>query len=236
MHKKILAICAALVAFAIVPAVASASPVLTENGTALAASVKITALSTKTENAVFAAGSTEVKCNENWMTGTVHRNKENIVEGTIEKAEFRSNLTTSGTDCDGGSLLGPTVVEIPDLTNFGGTGEKAHWCIKTVPKTDEWELEGRSCTSTVAPTLTFILRSTGGLKCAYIRTATVRGTFTTNSTPVTLKVTGEPEFTGAGEGNSFLCPGAGKIRSMDFDLYTDTATEAESEKDGLTIS
>lgn len=221
MHKKLITACLALVAFAamaVVPALASASPVLTDASGTVAVGSKISATSTTTENAIFKAGSTEVKCNENKMTGTVKTNSGSLIEGTIESASFASELTSEATDCDGGELFGPTTVDIPGLV-----AGKSHWCIKSTKTADQWELIGANC-GTASGTLTFVL--TGKfLTCRYTRSTSVVGTFTTNTSPATLKVTGEPEFTGTGEGNSFLCPATGKITTMNFDLYTDTAEE-----------
>src|SRR4051794_2322286 len=75
MHKKILGICAALVAlaaFAIAPAMAAASPHLTEGGTPVAVGSKITA--TGLNSSEFSSGFINVSCNDYWMTAEVKKN------------------------------------------------------------------------------------------------------------------------------------------------------------------
>jgi hypothetical protein len=220
MYRKILGICTALIAFgafAILPAMASASPVLTEKGTVggLPTGTKITA--TNTGDAIFQAGSLSVKCNENWLTGTVVKNNGSEIEGTIENAKFQASYKTE-TRCDGGELLGATRVKTT-LTNEGG---KTHWCIKSTKTADQWELLGAGCGS--AGELTFILE--GNITCSYKRSGSVGGTFTTNEEPAKLTVTGEPEF--VKDEGSFLCPASGKITTMVFDLYTDVAEDTKS--------
>jgi hypothetical protein len=68
-----------------------------------------------------------------------------------------------------------------------------------------------------------------GVTCLYKRTATITGTYTTDTAHAasTLSVTGNPEF--AADGNNFFCPtGTPKITSMKFKTYTDTASAAET--------
>jgi len=201
MHKKILAICAALVALAVVPAAASASPVLTDTaGKAVSVGSKITA--TNDESIVFTGSNgVNVTCAHSEMTGTVHANTGTLIEGTIEGATFTG---TGGGKCSSNGL-GEVTVTIPALKDQGGTG---HWCIKTTKTTHQWELQGRACTSTAAQTLTFILHTAVG-ECIYDRTTSVVGTFTTNVVPATLAMTGEPEFTR--ENSNVFCPSSGKL-------------------------
>ena len=221
MSKKILGICAALVALVAlaVPSLASAAPTLEESGTPLAVGAKIKAI--QDEHSVFESGGVQITCSENWMTGEVHTNSDtNGIKGTITGASFKG--TETGTKCNGGSLLGPTTVKIPALTNEGGT---SHWCIENIAGVDEFEVLPHGCTETGGE-FTFILE--GNLTCYFKRAAGIRGTFTTNSSPATLKVTGEPEFTKENP-SEFFCPGTGKITTMTFHLYT------EDEITGITI-
>jgi hypothetical protein len=229
MHRKILAMCASLVAlgaFAIAPSVASATTLKdTVNGvdTTLPVGAKIIADSTGVSK--FNGGiAGNVECNENVMTGQVTLNKGNEVEATIEAAYFQSNLTTEGTKCKS-SFAGPVTVTIPALTNAGGAG---HWCIKTEKGTDNWVLWGNNCGTVVGSgSLTFIL-DIGTLVCKYEREKvnnlqSVTGTFTTDAgshVAGTLKLSGTPVFP-AEAGNPFGCPASGKLEEFDFDLYTD---------------
>jgi hypothetical protein len=229
MRGKIGGICAALVAFAafaIVPAIAAASPVLTENGAAVAAGSKVTGTGQGT--AEFDSGFIKVFCNDYWMTGSVHRNTGTVIEGTIESALFENkNPTTGGTE-DCGSSLGATKVTIPGLTNEGGT---QHWCVISSAATgnDKAQVVPHSCTGT-GGAFTFVLTNTpNGTVCRYTRTAAINVTYATNVTPVTLTMEGEPEFTKE-EPSGFLCSATGKIKSLSFTLETDGTST------GLSIS
>lgn len=217
MSKKILGICAALVALAAlaIPASASAATTLREGGVPLNASPEVKILATQHEESIFEAGGGTVVCTENTMTGSVHTNDHtNGITGTITHAAFRG--TESETRCKS-SLLGPTKVDIPALDNKTGD-----WCIKNVAGTDNFEVLGRGCTEAGNGTLTFTL--TGSLTCTYTRSSGVEGHFTTTEAPATLTVTNNPEFTRESP-SSFLCPANGKITKMAFTLFTDTEKE-----------
>jgi len=230
MHKKILGICVAVVAFAafaIVPALAAASPVLTENGSAVATGKKITATSEGTSE--FSSGFINVSCNDNWMTGTIVKNNGTEIEGTIESASFNNKNATTGLTEDCSSNLGATKVTIPGLTNEGGT---QHWCVISNAETgkDKAQIVPHSCGGS-GGVFTFVLNNTpGGTICRYTRSAAINATYETGVTPATLKMEGEPEFTKE-ETSGFLCSGTGKIRSLNFTLETD-----ESPFTGLSIS
>jgi len=223
MHKKILAICAALVALGalvVAPTMASAATLKdTTTGAVedtLAVGAKILAISEETS--VFQAGSLNVECNENYLTGEVHQNNGTQILGTITHAKFQG--PESETKCK--SSLGATRVTIPALTNEGGTG---HWCVQSVPEEDKFQVFGRSCTEAGNGVLTFVLDAPLGVTCRYKRELPVTGTLTTNTNheAATLSVTGEPVFNRE-ETSSGLCPPAsepGKIKSMKFRLYTD---------------
>jgi hypothetical protein len=225
MSKKILAICAALVAFgalAIAPSMASASLTLqeTEGGVTVTVAKEKKIIADGTGTSLFTDPATggKVSCNENVMTGTVVKNDNNEIQATIEAAWFGSNLTTDGTKCSGG-LLGNITVTVPGLTNAGG---KQHWCIRTVPGKDTWQLWGNSCgTEPGTGELTFVLDLSSGTECKYKKTGVVEGTFNTTNTHETLELTlsGEPEF--AREAGAFPCPAAGKLSNFIFAIYTD---------------
>jgi len=222
MHKKILGICAAMVAFAafaIVPAMAAASPVLTEEGVPLLPGALITATSEGTSE--FNSGFINVACNDNWMTGSVVKNSNGAIEGTIEKASF-NNKNASGVTEDCSSNLGATKVTIPGLTNEGGT---QHWCIISNAETgkDKAQIVPHSCGGS-GGVFTFVLNNTpGGTICRYSRSASINATYETNVSPATLKMEGEPEFT-KDEPSSFFCSPTGKIKSLNFTLETDEST------------
>ncbi len=227
MQRKILAICAALVALGaltIAPAMASAATLKDTTGgvtTTVAVGSKIKAISEGTS--IFTAGSLSVKCNENFMTGEVVKNNGTNIEGTITDARFQG--PESETKCE--SSLGAVKVTIPALKNEGGTG---HWCLKNVPGEDRVEVFGRSCTEAGNGVLTFILDAPLGVTCRYQRKASVVASYTTDNgshEATTLSLLNSPEF--ELHQSTFGCPsGNGKITEMKFRLYTDTATEAET--------
>jgi hypothetical protein len=198
MAKKILAICAALVAFVALPAVASAAPELQDSsGTKVAVGSSLTA--TNNGNIVFTGSNgVNVTCSESSMGGEVKTNSGTLIEGTIKSASF----TGAGGGACASNGLGAVTVTIPGLVS--GT---SHWCIKTTKTADAFELIGANC-GTASGTLTFVLHTEFGA-CSYKRTSSVTGTFTTNTVPAVLTLGGEPEFTK--EEGSFLCPSSGKL-------------------------
>jgi hypothetical protein len=227
MQRKILAICGALVALgvlAIAPAGASAATTIQDTSggatVSLAQGAKITAYSTKVSK-LTGSGLT-VECNENILTGSIHKNDGNEVQATIEDAWFQSNLNSSGTKCK--SSVGEATITIPGLTN--GSEKNRHWCIRTVPNTNEWELWGNNCTTEVGTgELTFIVDTPLG-ECKFKRTLPVVGTFSTptNHTASELVMTGTPIFTL--EAGNFFCPKEGSLEEMKFDLFTDPGTSS----------
>lgn len=221
MPKKILGICLALVALAafVIPVSASASAILRDTAsdvlTPLAVGAKFKAI--QDEHFVFEAAGVQYTCDHYWMTGEVHTNDTTSgITGTITAAAF--NGSEVETKCNGGSLLGPLKLRIPALTNEGGTG---HWCIKNKAGLDEFEVLPHGCTQTGGE-FTFIFE--GNIKCLYVRSAGISGTFTTTShpSPATLAF-GATEFTKE-TGSSFLCPSSWRITTMKFNLYTEDET------------
>jgi hypothetical protein len=223
MHRKILALCAALVALgalALAPAMAAAATLKdTVSGvdTTIPVGAKIKAISEETS--VFSIGEFNLECNENFMTASVVKNDGTNFEATIEDARFQG--PESETKCKSG--LGAVKVTIPALTNEGGNG---HWCLKNVVGEDKVEVFGRSCGGTGPGTFTFIMHAPLGVTCVYKREAVINGTYTTDGgTHVagTLSVTGNPEF--VVDGSNFFCPtGTPKITTMKFKTYTDNGT------------
>jgi hypothetical protein len=223
MHKKILGICAALVAlaaFAIAPAMAAASPLLTDpDGTVLVGS-KLTA--TGLNSSEFSSGFITVKCNDYWMTGTVTSNTTGNVKGTIEKASFNNwnEAKTATEDCS--STLGATKVTIPALTNeVGGT---QHWCIEANGETiGEGSVAPHACGGT-GGVFTFVLDVTNffgsHVICRYTRSTNIPIVYTVGTDVVSLK--GEQEFKRE-ETSSSSCSEVGKLKNMSFTLETDVS-------------
>jgi hypothetical protein len=201
MHKKILAICAALVAFAVAPAMASASPVLQEGGATVATGSTITA--TNDGNIVFTSNLGPVTCTESDLHGKVVTNSGKLIEGTIEAALFKG--------CH--SWAGSVTV----------TPENLHWCIKS-GAFGSFTLRGGGCNE-AQRALMFTLDFSFG-QCTFERTSAVNGTYNSGTTPVTLLLTGEPEFVRVSGG--FGCPSFGKLHAA-YWLETTNGT-------GLTIN
>lgn len=201
MHKKILAICAALVAFAALPAMASASPHLTETG-GVAVKVGSIIKATNTGNTVMTTSFGNIECTSATLTGSVIKNSGTEIEGEISKATFTG--TGAGGTCTT-SFLG----------NITVTPKKLPWCIKAGGKlaADTFELVGAKCGSTGS--MEFTLDSSTVGECTYIKTA-VNGTFTTGEKG-DLTVSQQSFTKSAGSG---FCPSSGSL-DMTFDLYTE---------------
>ncbi len=223
MHRKLLGICLALAAFAIIPATASATFLTDTSGgstTLVKVGSKIKAISEETT--IFQAGELRVECNENFITGTVVKNNGSV-EVTIEDARFQSNLTNEPTKCK--SSLGNITVTIPALTNEGGT---KHWCIKN-GIANNFNLFGRSCNEEGNGTLTIVFHFSS-FSCYYDRSTAISGAFTTpgEHKASTLSVIGAPIFIREPPSNELFCPKELSITTMKFNLFTDTASSAET--------
>src|SRR4051794_21214157 len=162
MHRKILGICAALVAIGAlmaIPALAAASPVVTENGVKVETGKKIVAIGEEKSEFNAGSGILKVACDDFWLTGTLVANTGTTIQGTIERASFNNkNATTGETEpCSG--TLGATTVSIPGLV--AGT---SHWCLHAAEKpADQFSLVGANC-GTATGTVTFVLVA-GGTTC-----------------------------------------------------------------------
>jgi hypothetical protein len=209
MHKKILAICAALVALGAlaIPAAASAAVTLREAGTTVATGSAL--LAKGSGESIFSAGELTVTCTNNNMTGEVVKNNGTTVEGTIKTASFKG--AEAEEKCKGSSFIGATKVDIPGLVSGS-----SHWCVKNIAGEDKFELIGANC-GTAAGTLTFTL--TGAfINCSYTRSSAVTGTFTTTTglTATTLTLGANQTFNSEGG----FCPATGSITKMKFTLFT----------------
>lgn len=234
MHRKILAICAALVALgalAIAPTGASAQTLKDTSGGSTVGLIKgAKLLAISTEEQIFASpsifGELKVICNDSSLTGEITNPGDHVegkVQGTISTAKF-GNTAHTETKCNGG-ILGTTVVDV-----------KTPMCVESGGSSDTFTLDGDDCVAGIGA-LTFILTGENGT-CRYKREATVTGTFDTTGathTASTMTVTGEPEFKLEAE-SSGICPGTGKIKKMAFKMYTHTETYSASEGDPVWLS
>ena len=207
MHRNILAICAALVAFAVAPAMASASPVLQESGVNVATGTKIVA--TNEGNTIFSTNLGNVTCTGSTLTGTLTTNSGKLIEGDLESASYTGS--GAGGDCTT-AFAGDVKVTVTSLP----------WCIKTTSTTaDTWEIRGGNCNE-AARSLTFVLDFTSsGAECKYQRSA-VTGTYTTGGAQAVLTTGASQTFSGE-TGNSFICPSSGNVE-MSYKLETENGT------------
>jgi hypothetical protein len=190
--------CMALVAFAAMalPAIASASPVLTSEGKTVPVGTSI--FGTNTGETLFEGGF-NVKCTHAILTGSVSTNNGSEIAGEIPAGNASFTGTGSGGDCT--SALGDTHPTVNSAL-----------CMESLSGTDTVEVTG--CGANV----TFTLTVTGAATCKY-STSHVIGTFITNAT-ATINLKEQPAKK---EEGSFLCPGEGKL-TMDFDLHTTGGT------------
>jgi hypothetical protein len=211
MAKKILALCAALMAFAVVPAVASAtnSPELRDSSGAVA--VNSTILATNSGNTVMTDinGNTLLSCQTATLTGTVIKNDGSNIEGNITSALFKNHETST---CSGS--IGATTV----TPNPGTNG--LPWCIRSTSAmvTDEFQLRGNECAK-ASRAIRFVLDLPFGIVCTYQRSAAVVGSFTTGEGKTVLSIS-KQEFPLLEGG--FGCPSAGYL-DMTFTLETDAS-------------
>jgi hypothetical protein len=220
MAKKILALCAALMAFAVVPAVASAtnSPELRDPlGPVLANSTILATSNAKAVMTDASNGSVILECETALMTGKVTKNDGSNIEGDIEKAEFHN---AGGAGCTG--AFGAAVPVTPSTTSNPGTNGLP-WCIRSTSTmvTDEFQVRGNSCNNLARP-IRFILHAPFGNECIYQRTAAIIGTFTTGTGKTVLSITA-----GAGSeferlSGAFPCPAKARL-AMSFTLETDVS-------------
>lgn len=230
MIKKLLMACGALVAFAALalPAVASATPVLTENGAAVAVGKKITGTQVGTSKMTTTDGTrTQLECSTGVMTGELTKNNGTEIEGKITSALF------GGT---GAQATGEPKPECTGETGFGNTSitavvsEKAPWCLRSInPPANEFTVSGGACPG--GGNIKFIMATTLVGNCEFESTGHLVGTFTTSSSAVlTLSNTTHGNNTGEGSTNGFkriagsvFCPSSGSL-DMSFTLETDSPT------------
>jgi len=214
MSKKLFAACLVIAAFAVVPSLASANPILTEpTGTALAAGSRITA--TNVGITKFHTSTGDLECTKATLTGSLTSNATGTgAKGEIEKATFAGTgpETFGEKECTGTNvfLTGTTVTPALNLP----------WCLEAPAAADSFTLKGGPCGS--PREIKFNLDMTEIGTCEYSRTSTVNGTLVTDSggsNENTLAITAVPWTKIGGPG---LCPSTGEL-TMRFSLETDSA-------------
>jgi hypothetical protein len=190
MYPKLLGICSLVAALALSPSMSSASPVLTEGPSVVAVGKKI--VETNTGDVIFDSASGPTFCNKSERTGTVTVNSGGLI-GIAWGFEFFGGTAANG-GCTSGWLASAAI------------SSTLSSCFQTTKTSDQWELRGGNC-SEAAKSLTFTLKGTFAMgetiTCKYSR-SNVTGTFSTNTTPVTLTVGASQSFTK--EEGSFICP------------------------------
>jgi hypothetical protein len=214
MSKKLIAACMVIAAFAVVPSLAAAKPVLTHpTGTIIPPGTPLLATNT-TETVMTLPGELPpLKCSSAVMTGTVTADSTaGGFDGEITKAEFGGTGTTISGDvrpeCTGG--LGPSGVTVTSLP----------WCLEGTESSDTFSLKGGKCGAATAP-ITFDLTVTsafGTITCKYIRTTKLTGTFQTHPSDAIASIA-SVVFTK--HESSVLCPEKGEL-DMTFTVETDS--------------
>jgi hypothetical protein len=231
MSKKLITACMALFALAafILPAGASASPVVTEpTGTKLDPTGKtcttglpgICITATNVGETLLKSGSTVLaRCTTATMTAGMSKNSGTHVEATIHTTTFAGTGAEVGGEKECTGSFGNITVD----TNLGnGTP----WCLTGGGElaADAFTVRGGGCAEAVRG-ITFVLTSTTAGACKYERTkekGPLTGTFTTDTTGdaiLSLASGANTEF--AKEEGGFLCPASGSLE-MSFTLETDT--------------
>jgi hypothetical protein len=217
MRKKILAICAALVAFAAVPAVASASPELQTSGGAkvvVGTAVKATSVG----NIIFTSSLGNYACSTSGMTGELVQNSGSSISVTIKAAQIAGSHAGT-TNC-------PT--PIVGITMMKVTSENLHWCLTSV-EPGGWKLRGGGCTELPASLkFTFITYNSSFEvigTCVYERPTSsgpVTGSYNLNTSPLALSTGGGNQFARVAGGS--LCASAW---TLDFQYKFQSATGGE---------
>jgi hypothetical protein len=225
MKGKLIAACmalAAFVAFAVVPASASAVQIGETSGSPatfspLAVGTKILATSVNGNTIMTSEGGSKlIECTSASMTGELVTNGAATITGNITSASF------SGTGTEG-DCLSSTGASIKVTTSIAGG---LPYCMKTIAEKDEVEIRGGKC-SEAARSIKYTLDATGIGNCGY-EANSLKGTFTTDvsgqDAVVTLSKAG-PFTRYESEGLvSFFCPEKGVTLDMSFTLETDQAT------------
>lgn len=219
MSKKLFAACLVIAAFAVVPSLASANPIITEpTGTAITGTPKITA--TNVGNTLMTTSVGTLTCTTAILTGNLISNATATgVKGEISAAKFGG---TGGTiagaeepECTGSGFFAPNTTITPNIN--------LPWCLEAPAATDTFTLKGGPCGA--ARAIKFNLDVTEVGTCEYSRAATVNGTISTDGEATNPNTASISEVEWTKTGGPFLCPGSGKL-DMTFSLETDNAEHA----------
>lgn len=227
MSKKLSSSCMALFALAvfILPAAASASPVLTHpTGTKLATGRLLKG--TSIGNFLFKSGSTVLfECTKATYTGELTKNNGEEIEANITTA----TITGTGAEAVAGmpECTASTIGNFTMTTNGGGVDENTvangtPWCLKSTVS-GSFSMRGGKC-SEAARAITFALDGTAIGACHYSRSASITGTYTSDSSgdAIFSLTSAGTEFTKE-TGDPVLCPSGFSLEAK-FTMETDTST------------
>src|SRR3954451_21380377 len=149
MSKKLIASCLALFALAafVLPAVASATPVLTHpTGTKLAAGTKITGTNIGETLLKDGSGNILARYTNVKMTGELTKNTGTEIEGTITTATFQGTggAGTGGMNECTGSLGRMTVTTNGNNVDGENLANGTPWCLKSGAN-DTFQVRGNAC-------------------------------------------------------------------------------------------
>jgi hypothetical protein len=194
MGKKIVAIYLGITALAlfVVPA-ASASPVLTEKGVAVAVGASFKA--TNTGSVKMTAAGLEMQCSHAELVGTITSNPGSNFKGEIPVGGAKFTGTGPVSDCT--AAVGPLRMTM-----------NSKLCFESVIPTDTVVFTG------CGGPITFTLNETGIAQCKY-RASGLTATFVTGA-DFTFNFAEQPVET---EEAGFPCPATGKL-DMHFDVTT----------------
>jgi hypothetical protein len=176
MKRRSLGLLVALVAIAMLPATATASPLLIEGGVAVKAGAEISA--TNVGNVVKTFGAGNLICSSSTLRMKLLANTGSAIEAEVEKATF------TGTEAEGRcpGPFGPEKV----------TARNLPWCLKAggTLGADAFELRGGKC-GEAAKSITWTIDTATIGECSYARASPLTGGFTTNGTQAHLSIAGQ---------------------------------------------
>lgn len=195
--------CAALA----VPSLASATntPLVVENGTALATGTSVEAVNVGVTKMTTSLGTVECTTTK-WTAFQLVKNNTGDWEFVLFAVKHGgTGPTAPGAEepaCTTKAFLGGETTVTPSTATNG-----LPWCVRSnsAMATDEFQIRGNECSKASRP-IRYALDVEGIGTCVYERSTAVVGSFTTSTTSSTLSVAGQAFSAVAG--NPFGCPGS----------------------------
>lgn len=197
MHKKLLVVSGAIIAFAtsVFAPVASASPILTSEGKAVPVGSSLVWLHTGQPTIT---GSVTVTCSELRLSSKVTVNTGTQIKGEVPVGSAKYSGTGTSGDCTSNLFGSPAAVTV-----------NSKLCFETVTGTDNVSITG------CGANLTYTINITGSGVCKY-SSAKNTATFRTGDEDATFTVL---EQVDALEEGGFVCPSSVKT-DYDLDAFT----------------